>query len=693
MPRAAAAALLRPGAPAAAALVLAIGGGALGAPPAPARPPQRSAVSRADGARPLPDSSQPARTSAPPAHEGRRRPGARSHGRTSETAQAQALEPGAAQVPPPAGAVQTEAASAGGAEAGERGAGASDRRRGREPAASRAHERARARARADAEAQAESPVISAAPAAKDSSPEATVGADARSRRPHRRHGRPPHRRPEPVEGTGLKGKPAKEAAGAAIASASAPASGPAAASPGSPSQPAPGSSPVLPAGLPTVTPIIPQAPRSPSLAGPPLAAGGGAAGEPPTAGAGAPAAVAPDAGAEAPAAPAPTGAHAHADPTSPIVSTVTRIVDVIPPEVRVLLVTLAALALGLGASAAAAAFRSRRLARQRAELLEDVGLMQAALLPPLPARIGPVQTSAAYRPSTGPAAGGDFYDVFALADGRLAVIVGDVSGHGREALPQTTLVRYTLRTWLHAGHTPRAALQAAAPSLERQLEGAFVTVVLATYDPRTRELVYAAAGHPPPLVCSPAGVLGAVTACSAPPIGCGRPTGTRQTRILLAGAATSCFYTDGVVEARTHGELFGRGRLAETIGEPRAPRDAQELLDAVARACERRPDDMAACVLRVDGTAERPIVLGEELEIDAGDIDSGRARRFLAAVGLRAAESASLLREAQALLAGAGAAVIAVEPGEAGVRTSVRPQNVTQINQPPRTAARSGGSR
>ena len=237
---------------------------------------------------------------------------------------------------------------------------------------------------------------------------------------------------------------------------------------------------------------------------------------------------------------------------SPIVRTVTQIVGVIPTALWLLIGVLALAAGAFAVTSRLAARRARRLERQRRDLLADVGLLQAALLPELPERVGPVTTSAAYRPASGPGAGGDFYDVFALPDGLVAVIVGDVSGHGREALPHTTLLRYTLRAYMEAGLSPREALRAAAPSLERQLGGYFATVVLASYDPRARTLTYACAGHPHPLL-SGLDPDAAVIAGSAPPIGAGKPTGSRQTVVSVPGEATACFYTDGVIEARADG--------------------------------------------------------------------------------------------------------------------------------------------
>jgi len=404
----------------------------------------------------------------------------------------------------------------------------------------------------------------------------------------------------------------------------------------------------------------------------------------------------------------PSGAAAHADsdrrpaahrPASssqagglPIVRSVTRIIGVVPLVVRILIAALIALALLLATTSRFAAVRARRLARQRSQLLEDVGLLQAALLPPLPPRIGPVGTSAAYQPASGPAAGGDFYDVFALADGQIAVIVGDVSGHGRDALPQTTLVRFTLRAYLEAGLSPRASLATAAPVLERQLGGSFVTVVLATYNPRERELVVAAAGHPPPLVLG-SEPAAPITTCCAPPIGAGQPTGTRQSTIAIPGGAVACFYTDGVVEARTSGRLFGARRLQKLFDELPAGASAASLLERVAQATDRRPDDMAACLIRIEGDAQAPQVRVEELELDQRDLERNRAARFLLAAGVHPAEVDHVISQLHSSVARHGRVVLELHLGEVEPEIVLRPQNVATLEPSIRASAGARGAR
>jgi hypothetical protein len=357
---------------------------------------------------------------------------------------------------------------------------------------------------------------------------------------------------------------------------------------------------------------------------------------------------------------------------------VTRIIGVIPTWLWSVLGALGLLSLGLAVLSRVNLARAGRLDRQRQELLEDVGLLQAALLPELPARLGPVATTVAYRPASGPGAGGDFYDVFALQDGMVAVLVGDVSGHGRDALPHTTLLRFTLRTYLEAGLSPREALRTAAPGLERQLGGDFATVVLATYDPRSRILTYACAGHPHPILTGLSHEQG-IIACSAPPIGAGRPTGTRQTIVEVPGETLACFYTDGVIEARVGQELYGAGRLEQALAEIGPERSAAALLDRVSMQTDRRPDDMAACMLGIVGPQAAPSIRVEELELDGRDAERGRTRRFLAAAGVPEHELEGILRAVRATAADHSSALLKIRLGEGPPQVIVTHDNLAPL--------------
>jgi serine phosphatase RsbU (regulator of sigma subunit) len=347
--------------------------------------------------------------------------------------------------------------------------------------------------------------------------------------------------------------------------------------------------------------------------------------------------------------------------------------------VRILIGALLALALALLVRAGLVALRTRRLERQREQLLADVGLLQAALLPAPPRRLGPVGTSVAYRPAAGPAAGGDFYDVFALEDGQLAVIVGDISGHGREALPHTALVRFTLRAYLEAGLSPRDAVQTAGTVLEDQLGGSFATVIAATYNPRERMLVYACAGHPRPLVLGTAPgeeSISPTTVCSAPPIGVGMRTGTRQTVVSVPGRSQACFFTDGVVEARIGRELFGSERLAAALAALGPQVTAPELLDRVAEQTDRRPDDMAACLLSIEGGAGSPTVVREELELDAEEVAGDRPEQLLRAYGVASEEITRFLSAARAEVAQVGRAILELGLDGGRPQVALRRDNV-----------------
>jgi Stage II sporulation protein E (SpoIIE) len=356
--------------------------------------------------------------------------------------------------------------------------------------------------------------------------------------------------------------------------------------------------------------------------------------------------------------PAHRGSGSHGQ-SSPVVRTIEHIVSVVPLAVWIALGALAALSLLLLAGSWLYAARARRIERQRRALVDDVSALHAALLPTVPERIGTVRTSVAYHPADGPAAGGDFYDIFTRRDGRLAVIIGDISGHGRAALRQTALVRYTLRAYLDAGMTPRLALRTAATVLDDHLGGALVTAAIALYDPAERVLTYSCAGHAPPLVIGMRS-LEPVLECSSPPIGTGSTTGLRETRVLVPGRACVCFFTDGVVESRVDGELLGLERLTGILKELGEQASAQALLARVAALTDPSVDDMSACVLGMAGPPLDPSVRSEELELDGADLAAQRAKRFLLAHGIGAPELEETLEHAAAVVAREGTAVMRV---------------------------------
>jgi hypothetical protein len=319
------------------------------------------------------------------------------------------------------------------------------------------------------------------------------------------------------------------------------------------------------------------------------------------------------------------------------------------------------------------ALRARRLEGQRVTLLRELGVMQMALVPEVPARLGGLATSVAYRPAEGPAAGGDFYDLFVPAPGKVAIILGDVAGHGHEALTHAALTRYTLRAYIQAGLEPRAVLALAGrvqvdPTGER-----YATVAVGVYDTQGNQLTYALAGHPPPILHGfqahePA------TVCASPPIGWGIPTGRRQSTISLPAGAEVCFFSDGLIEARCEDGLLGRERLSELLDELGPRPVAADLLERVRASALATPDDMAACILGSQTTSHGGCVQLEELEVDARALTGSQVQRFFEAYQVPAPEIAPTIKLASEIVAVYKTALIRIELGPtSATATATRP--------------------
>jgi hypothetical protein len=353
----------------------------------------------------------------------------------------------------------------------------------------------------------------------------------------------------------------------------------------------------------------------------------------------------------------------------------------VPDWSKPIILVLLLLAILFAVRSRLATLRARRLEGQRETMLSDLDDMQAALVPAIPERLGGLAVSVAYEPADGPAAGGDFYDLFELEPGKVAIVLGDVVGHGRPALTQAALTRYTLRAYLQAGLEPRAALALAGSVLSTPGEKRFATVVVAIHDSASGRLTYACAGHPPPISIG-FDAPEPLTVCCSAPICCDLPTGRRQTIVSLPLGGRLCFFSDGLPEARVGDDLLGRERLIELTDELGPSAGAAALLQRIRDEASSTPDDMVACIVSAAarapvaaasaaspaGAASPAVAAGpavadqvEELEVDVETLGEPRLRRFLDACRIDPTSAASLLARAGEIARRDGTALLRIE--------------------------------
>ena len=151
--------------------------------------------------------------------------------------------------------------------------------------------------------------------------------------------------------------------------------------------------------------------------------------------------------------------------------------------------------------------------------------------------------------------------------------------------------------------------------------------------------------------------------CSSPPIGWGAPTGHRQSIVSLPAGAAACFFSDGLIEARSEGELLGRERLREILADLGPEPAAPDLLEGVRAVAEGAPDDMVACLLAAESTAVESHLHVEELEADAQALCKAEVRRFLAECLVPEPEIASTIELASEIADTSGSALLRIELG------------------------------
>jgi len=200
---------------------------------------------------------------------------------------------------------------------------------------------------------------------------------------------------------------------------------------------------------------------------------------------------------------------------------------------------------------------------ERESHIADV--LQRSILNPAKITTGKVDIAHVYEPAMDEAlVGGDFYDVIDLPGGRIAVIIGDVSGKGLAAAVHTAMAKYALRAYIAEGHSPAEALRLLDKAVsEHTGTETFITIFVGMFDQQTGELVYANAGHEPPFYCS----RGAYSALDStgPAVGLGIDIGYTEGRLTLEPGSILLLYTDGISEARKDRMILGSERLVNEL--------------------------------------------------------------------------------------------------------------------------------
>lgn len=258
----------------------------------------------------------------------------------------------------------------------------------------------------------------------------------------------------------------------------------------------------------------------------------------------------------------------------------------------------------------AVAASARREAAQQTEreLWETV---QQGLLPSRLPAVSGFRLAARYRPADRALlVGGDFYDAMALPGGRIAAMVGDISGHGASAAAQAAGLRFGWRTLVAVDPDPGAVLaglNAQMATRELRAEGMFASIIYVVIEPNG-EMRFASAGHPPAFLLTPRICAPLTPVKVGPLLGVLDRAEWFVTHAEFPLGSTIVLYTDGLVEARRGADLFGAERACKVLAAERA--SALELrvrrLIAAARRHEdeRLRDDVAVLAI------ERPRPLG-----------------------------------------------------------------------------------
>ena len=278
------------------------------------------------------------------------------------------------------------------------------------------------------------------------------------------------------------------------------------------------------------------------------------------------------------------------------------------------LIAIVGVLLSVGAAALTARLIGRRIEAQRlARSLENIAeenrrlyseqrtiarTLQHALLPEALPKIEGVETGARYETGAkNVEIGGDWYDLIALEDRRLLLVVGDVSGRGVRAAATMASLRFAIHAYAAQDDPPDAILSKLTNLLHVNTTGQLATILCMAVDVEAHSLTVTSAGHLPPLLISD-GKGQFVRGEVGVPIGVRPGASYSSTSIRAPSSATLLAFTDGLVERRGESIDAGLARLERAATSNRVALD--ELLDRLIGdlRVDGNDDDTAIAALR-----------------------------------------------------------------------------------------------
>ncbi|WP_128377141.1 SpoIIE family protein phosphatase [Streptomyces cavernae] len=264
------------------------------------------------------------------------------------------------------------------------------------------------------------------------------------------------------------------------------------------------------------------------------------------------------------------------------------------------------------ARAAVCIDNARRYSRERSTSLT----LQSSLLPQRLPEQAAVEVASRYLPaSTRAGVGGDWYDVIPLSGARVALVVGDVVGHGVQASATMGRLRTAVRTLADVDLPPDELLTHLDDQVDRLATEAEAvgdagtgstvgaageigaTCMYAVYDPVSRRCTLARAGHPAPVLATPDGTVDYLDVPAGPPLGLGGLP-FESTELEIPEGSVLALYTDGLIEARGHDIDEGAETLREVLRRTSA--SLEDTCDMVLRSLlpDRPTDDVALLLAR-----------------------------------------------------------------------------------------------